>query len=62
MANTQNPSIHDPRFEKFTIPSLNGFSGDDRDKLLLSSESSQEITVVDGTVLPLDFQSVPLRE
>ena len=35
IAETQNPSIHDSRFEEFTIPSLYDFMGGDRDELLL---------------------------
>ena len=31
----QDPSIHDPRFEEFVIPSLEGFIDDDVDELLL---------------------------
>ena len=30
---TQNPSVHDSRFEEFSVPSLDDFIGDDRDKL-----------------------------
>ena len=32
---TQNLLVHDPRFEEFTIPSLDGFVGGDRDELEL---------------------------
>ena len=35
MAKTQNPSIHDPMFEEFTIPSLYDIEDGDRDKVLL---------------------------
>ena len=35
MAKTQNPSVPDSRFEKFSVPSLDDFVGDDRDELLL---------------------------
>ena len=34
VAVTHNHAIHDPRFEEFTIPSLDDFLGDDRDELL----------------------------
>ena len=35
VAKTQNPSVPDFRFEKFWVPSLDDFIGDDRDELLL---------------------------
>ena len=35
MAKTQNPSIHNPRIEGFTIPSQDDFVDGDRDELLL---------------------------
>ena len=35
VAKSQNPSIHDPRFDGFTIPSLDDIVGGDRDGLLL---------------------------
>ena len=35
MTKTQNPSIHDPRFEEFMISSLDDFVDSERDKLLL---------------------------
>ena len=36
VAKAHNPSVHDPRFEEFTIPSLDNLIMDgDRDKLLL---------------------------
>ena len=34
-AKTQNPLIHDPRFEQFTIPSLDDFVDSDSGELLL---------------------------
>ena len=35
MAETQNLSIHDSRFEEFSVPSLVDFVGGDRDEVLL---------------------------
>ena len=35
VAETQNPSFHDSRFEEFSVPPLDGFVGSDRDELLL---------------------------
>ena len=35
VAKTQNPSIPDPRFDGFTIPSLKDYTGDDPDKMNL---------------------------
>ena len=35
VAKTQNPSVHDPQFEEFTVPFLDNFVDGDWDKLLL---------------------------
>ena len=35
VAKTQNPSVYDPRFEEFEVPSLRDFTGDDPDEMLL---------------------------
>ena len=35
MAKTQNPSIHDPWFEEYVIPSMDAFMDGDRDKRFL---------------------------
>ena len=35
VAKNQDPSVFDPRFESFTIPSLRDFSGGDQDEMLL---------------------------
>ena len=35
VAKTQNPSVHDPRFEVFTTLIINDFMNSDRDDLLL---------------------------
>ena len=35
VAKTQNPSVHDPRFDEFTVLSLDNFVDGDRDELLL---------------------------
>ena len=32
VAKTQNPCVHDSRFEEFTVPSLDDFIGGNRDK------------------------------
>ena len=37
VAKTQNPSVPDPRFEEFTVPSLDDFVDGDWDELLLCS-------------------------
>ena len=35
IAKTKSPSVHDPRFEGFTVPSMNDFVDSDRDEALL---------------------------
>ena len=51
VANTQNPLIHNPRFEGFSIPSLDDFVGGDRDgPSVMSHQSPQELLVAYGTV------------
>ena len=56
MAKTQNPSVLDPRFEKFTITSLMGFVDGYRDRdAALYYQSVKEVLEQDRTLLPCPY-------
>ena len=59
VAKTQNPVVHDLRYEEFTIPSLDDFVGGDRDELLLFLIMAlKNISVLNGAVLSRCVQLV----